>query len=99
MTPVPHTSFALRFSDLEEIELACKEDEGTRSGRFIDWLGGRISRKAPAWVKDVERGHLNGATPRTPWWDEIKRCVEGDWTPSRHEGWNHPVSSELYAPF
>lgn len=30
---------------------------------------------------------------RTPWWEELKRCVQGDHIPSTMEGWNHPVSS------
>jgi hypothetical protein len=28
----------------------------------------------------------------TPWWDELKRCAEGDRVPSRTEGWNHPAA-------
>ncbi|KAG6878643.1 hypothetical protein C0993_001166 [Termitomyces sp. T159_Od127] len=28
----------------------------------------------------------------TPWWDELRRCVEGDHVPSKTEGWNHPVA-------
>ena len=27
------------------------------------------------------------------WWEEVKRCVEGDHVPSKTEGWNHPVAS------
>lgn len=33
---------------------------------------------------------------RTPWWDEIRRCAEGDHVPSKVEGWNHPVASASY---
>ncbi|EMD42167.1 hypothetical protein CERSUDRAFT_90771 [Gelatoporia subvermispora B] len=29
---------------------------------------------------------------RTPWWEEVKRCVEGDIAPSANEGWNHPTA-------
>ena len=94
LTPVPHKSFALRFSDLAEIELACKEDEEARAGRLIDWLGTRISRRAARWAEDAE-SRLDATEKRTLWWEEVRRCVEGDWSPSRSEGWNHPVASTL----
>lgn len=29
---------------------------------------------------------------RTPWWDELRRCTEGDHVPSKTEGWNHPIA-------
>jgi hypothetical protein len=29
---------------------------------------------------------------RTPWWDELRRCAEGDFVPDKVEGWNHPIS-------
>jgi len=36
---------------------------------------------------------------RTLWWEEVRKCVEGDWTPSRSEGWNHPVASMLVSQY
>ncbi|KZS95953.1 hypothetical protein SISNIDRAFT_451603 [Sistotremastrum niveocremeum HHB9708] len=88
---IPHQSFALRFSDLSIIEDACKEDEESRAGRTIDWIGSQISKKAETWVAEVHRrGESNYA--RLPWWEEVRRCVEGDWIPNRSEGWNHPVA-------
>lgn len=97
-----HAKFTLRFSNLSEIETACKEDEEQRSGRFIDWISSRISRKCARWVEEIERRESEGEeldrsiledTPE-PWWEELKRCAEGDHVPSRAEGWNHPTSSE-----
>ncbi|KIM32672.1 hypothetical protein M408DRAFT_184959 [Serendipita vermifera MAFF 305830] len=91
-TPVQHSSFHLRFSNLEHIQIACKEDEETRSSRFIDWLGTRIARRAGKWVEDASQRPLDASTIRTPWWEDMRRCVEGEWTPSKWEGWNHPVA-------
>lgn len=93
LTTVPHTSFALRFSDLVEIEVACREDEEQRATRAIDWIGERISKRCAKWVDDFEKTHDRDAA-RTPWWDELRRCAEGDHIPSRDEGWNHPMSSQ-----
>lgn len=94
LTSVPHTSFALRFSDLAEIEAACREDEEQRAVRTIDWIGARVSKRCVKWVEDMEKmGEKE--TLRTPWWDELKRCAEGDHVPSRVEGWNHPVAGVL----
>lgn len=82
-----------------EVEAACKEDEEQRAGRFIDWVTSRISRRSDRWVKEVEKLEDNGKglhTPnegRTPWWEELRKCTEGDLVPLRSEGWNHPVSS------
>lgn len=87
-----HTAFHLRFTNLEEVELACKEDEETRASRFIDWLGTRIARRAPKWVDEVSQRPPETSHTRMPWWDDLKKCVEGDWIPSRSEGWNHPVA-------
>ena len=84
-------SFALRFSDLVQVETACKEDENSRAGRAIDWLGARVARKATEWLGDGARAKSAGA--RTAWWDELRRCAEGDVAPSRAEGWNHPAAS------
>jgi hypothetical protein len=99
LTSVPHTAFALRFSDLTEIEQDSFEDEERRAARTLDWIGERISHRCAKWVEDVEKlaassGGDNDAQElaRTPWWDEVKRCAEGDHIPSRTEGWNHPVS-------
>jgi hypothetical protein len=55
LQPVHHQSFTLRFSNLEYIEAACKEDEETRSSRFIDWLGARITRRSARWVEEFEQ--------------------------------------------
>lgn len=92
LVSIPHASFALRFSDLSEIEEACQEDEEQRAVRTIDWISARISHRCVKWVQDMEK--LGGDTEmlRTPWWDELKRCAEGDHVPSRTETWNHPVA-------
>ncbi|KAL4266576.1 ER-golgi trafficking TRAPP I complex 85 kDa subunit-domain-containing protein [Pleurotus pulmonarius] len=96
LSKVPHASFALRFSDLADIEAACKEDEAERAVRTIDWISARISKQCSKWVEDAEA--LNDASnARTPWWDDMKRCAEGDHVPNRMEGWNHPVSVILAA--
>jgi len=88
---VPHASFALRFSPLHEIEEACREDENQRAARTMDWISERISHRSAKWVEDME-AKPDRDSLRTPWWNEVKRCVEGDHVPSRTEGWNHPVS-------
>ncbi|KAJ6604519.1 ER-golgi trafficking TRAPP I complex 85 kDa subunit-domain-containing protein [Mycena vulgaris] len=91
LTSVPHSSFGLRFSSLAEIESACREDEEQRAERTIDWIGARISKRCAKWLEDMEK--LGDKDPiRTPWWDELKRCAEGDHVPSKTEGWNHPVA-------
>lgn len=91
--PVTHPSFALRFSDLVQVESACREDEEMRASRTIDWVGGRIARKAPEWVHDVEsRNKGEPMKGDTKWWQELKECVDGDRAPARGEGWNHPVA-------
>ncbi|KAG1875607.1 ER-golgi trafficking TRAPP I complex 85 kDa subunit-domain-containing protein [Suillus subalutaceus] len=91
LTTVPHASFALRFSDLTEIESACREDEEQRATRTIDWIGDRISKRCAKWVDDFEKMNDRDVA-RTPWWDELRRCAEGDHIPARDEGWNHPMS-------
>ncbi|GLB36017.1 putative ER-Golgi trafficking TRAPP I complex 85 kDa subunit [Lyophyllum shimeji] len=91
LVSVPHTSFALRFSDLVEIETACREDEEQRAVRTIDWIGARINRRCAKWMEDVEKLNDRDAH-RTPWWDELRRCTEGDHVPSKTEAWNHPVA-------
>jgi len=96
LASVPHTTFALRFSDLFEIEESCKEDEEQRSARIIDWISGKINQRCAEWVSEME-GPEGRDGWRTPWWDEVRQCVEGDPIPSRHEGWNHPISSECYS--
>ena len=90
----------LRFSDLSDIEAASKEDEEQRAARFLDWLGSRIAQKCARWVDELERQEKEGKsapldTP-TPWWDELRRCAEGEHTPVRSEGWNHPVAGERH---
>ncbi|KAK7059092.1 hypothetical protein VNI00_001716 [Paramarasmius palmivorus] len=88
LTSVSHKSFALRFSDLKQIEDACKEDEERRAARTLDWIGSRISQRCVRWVEDMEK--LGDKAARIPWWEEVKRCAEGDHVPSRNETWNHP---------
>ncbi|KAL7285211.1 hypothetical protein ACG7TL_000304 [Trametes sanguinea] len=96
LTSVPHASFALRFSDVLEVENAVHEDEEQRAGRTMDWIGSRISQRCEKWVEMLETSAREGGSKmwrdRTPWWEEVKRCVEGDHVPSSTEGWNHPVS-------
>jgi hypothetical protein len=97
LTSVPHATFALRFSDLLEIEEACREDEERRAARLFDWMSSRINKKCAKWVSEIEgpegrEGERESL--RTPWWDEVRRCAEGDLVPSKYEGWNHPVASE-----
>jgi len=102
LTPVPLVSFALRFSDLTEIEEGCREDEELRAGRTIDWISARISSRCARWLDDWERVEAAAAENdraknlRTPWWNELRQCVEGDHIPSKHEGWNHPVASVYF---
>lgn len=91
LTSVPHSSFALRFSDLSEIETACREDEEQRAARTLDWIGERIGRRCAKWVEDIQKLGEKDAS-RTPWWDEVRRCAEGNHVPSRTETWNHPVA-------
>ncbi|TFK56961.1 hypothetical protein OE88DRAFT_1715773 [Heliocybe sulcata] len=95
LTTVSHASFPLRFSDLAEVEAACKEDEEIRASRTLDWIGARIAKRSAKWVEDEERIKAGESVGRTPWWDELRRCAEGDHTPSRIEGWNHPVAVVL----
>ncbi|KAG6911541.1 hypothetical protein DXG01_011843 [Tephrocybe rancida] len=91
LVSVPHTSFALRFSDLAEIETACAEDEEQRAVRTIDWIGARINKRCGKWTEDLTKSS-DKDNHRTPWWDELRRCTEGDHVPSKTEGWNHPVA-------
>ncbi|KAF8898889.1 ER-golgi trafficking TRAPP I complex 85 kDa subunit-domain-containing protein [Infundibulicybe gibba] len=91
LASVPHVSFALRFSDLAEIEAACREDDEQRAVRTIDWIGARIGKRCAKWVDDAQKAGDNDMA-RTPWWDELKRCAEGDHVPAKDEGWNHPVA-------
>ena len=91
LTPVPHTSFTLRFSDLAEIEAGCREDEEERAVRTIDWISARISNRCAKWVEDMEKASEKDFI-RTPWWDELRRCTESDHVPSKLEGWNHPAA-------
>ncbi|KAG8936905.1 hypothetical protein FRC02_009995 [Tulasnella sp. 418] len=96
LVPVTHPAFPLRFSDLQAIESACKEDEESRATRTIDWIGARISRKSSGWVENLQKSGkgepLSIAAGETRWWDELKSCVDGDRTPERGEGWSHPVA-------
>ena len=98
MTPVHLTSFALRFSDLAEVEEGCREDEEQRAGRTIDWISARVSSRCAKWLDDWERVDAAAAendrahSLKTPWWNELRQCVEGEHIPSNSEGWNHPVA-------
>jgi trafficking protein particle complex subunit 8 len=103
LTPVPLASFALRFSDLGEIEDGCREDEELRAGRTIDWISARISSRCAKWLEDWERMEAAAAQNdransnlRTPWWNELRQCVQGDHIPSKFDGWNHPVASVCF---
>jgi hypothetical protein len=102
LTPVPLASFALRFSDLAEVEEGCREDDEQRAGRMIDWISARISSRCARWLEDWERVETAAAEndraniPKTPWWNEVRQCVEGDHIPSKYEGWNHPVASVCF---
>lgn len=91
LATVTHDKYFVRFSDLLEVESACKEDEEIRAGRMFDWMGSRVSRRAAAWVKEVEEKPLN-LNKEMKWWEDIRLCAEGDTAPSRTEGWNHPVA-------
>ncbi|CAA7259922.1 unnamed protein product [Cyclocybe aegerita] len=91
LVSVPHTSFALRFSDLRDVEEACREAEDQRAVRTVDWMTARINNRCAKWVEDLERVGDRDAV-RTPWWDELRRCAEGDFVPSKTEGWNHPAA-------
>lgn len=91
LAPIPHTSFALRFSDLQDVEDACREDEDQRAIRTIDWMTARISKRCAGWVQDVDAADEKEGV-RTPWWDELRRCAEGDFVPGKIEAWNHPVA-------
>jgi hypothetical protein len=88
---IPHASFFLRFSDLKETEVACQEDEEQRAVRTIDWISARINKRCSRWVEEIDKLG-DKEILRTPWWDEVRRCVEGDHVPSKTEGWNHPVA-------
>jgi hypothetical protein len=104
LTPISHASFALRFSDLVEIEAGCREPEEQRAERTIDWIGTRIAQKAAHWLADWDasdaaaRERDGDPTVRTPWWEDLRRCVEGACVPARSEGWNHPVASACPLP-
>ncbi len=61
----------------------------------MDWIGSRISQRCERWMDMLETDTKEGGKmwrTRTPWWEEVKRCVDGDHVPSSVEGWNHPVS-------
>ena len=98
---MPLASFALRFSELAEIEEGCREDEEQRAGRTIDWISARISSRCVKWLEDWERmeaaaAEKDKASLRTPWWNDLRHCVEGDHIPSKYEAWNHPVASVCF---
>ncbi|KAG6381058.1 hypothetical protein JVT61DRAFT_5454 [Boletus reticuloceps] len=70
LTTVLHPSFALRFSDLADIERACLEDDEKRAARTIDWIGERITKQCDLWLKELD-DHPDRYAARTPWWDEL----------------------------
>ncbi|CAE6431018.1 unnamed protein product [Rhizoctonia solani] len=86
-----HDRYFLRFSDLSEVESVCKEDEEARASRTLEWMSSRVSHRAAAWVREVEERPLN-LGKEMKWWEDIRLCTEGDITPNRTEGWNHPVA-------
>ncbi|KAI0788537.1 ER-golgi trafficking TRAPP I complex 85 kDa subunit-domain-containing protein [Abortiporus biennis] len=92
LTSVPHQSFALRFSDFVDIETNIHEDEEQRAMRTIEWVSSRVGARCAKWVDLVESSGDGYWKERMPWWDEMKRCIEGDHVPNKHEGWNHPVA-------
>lgn len=95
LSTVSHSSFALRFSDLADTERACLEDDEKRAARTLDWIGERITKQCAHWLRELD-DHPDRYSTRTPWWDELVRCTEGDHLPSKHDGWNHPLSSESH---
>ena len=55
-------------------------------------MSSRISEKAAKWVDTMDQTRSEGVI--TPWWEELKKCAEGNVVPSRTEGWNHPIASK-----
>ena len=55
-------------------------------------MGERINKRSAKWVEDMDKANEKDVL-RTPWWDELRRCAEGDHIPSRAESWNHPAAS------
>ena len=98
LVSIPHSAFALRFSALSDVEFACREDDDQRAVRTLDWMTARIANRSVKWVQDIEKLPDKDGF-RTPWWDELRRCAEGDFVPSKSEAWNHPVActSLLYS--
>jgi hypothetical protein len=96
LATVTHDRYFMRFSNLQDVEAASKEDEEVRAGRTFDWMGSRISRKAATWVAEVEEKPLNLAK-EMKWWQDIRLCAEGDIAPSRTEGWNYPVACASFS--
>lgn len=95
LSTISHPSFALRFSDLADTERACLEDDEKRAARSIDWIGERITKQCAHWLKELD-AHPDRYSTRTPWWDELSRCAEGDHLPSKYDGWNHPLSGQSH---
>ncbi|KAG8747243.1 hypothetical protein FRC10_001859 [Ceratobasidium sp. 414] len=91
LASVTHDRYFIRFSNLQDVEAASKEDEEVRAGRTFDWMGARISRRAAAWVAEVEEKPLN-LGKEMKWWQDLRLCAEGDIAPTRTEGWNYPVA-------
>ncbi|KAH9937068.1 ER-golgi trafficking TRAPP I complex 85 kDa subunit-domain-containing protein [Fomitopsis serialis] len=81
-TSVSHSTFALRFSDLVDIEYAAHEDEERRAARTMDWIGARVANRTADWVKAMEpKLPKAGAEERrdwrdkTPWWEEVRVII------------------------
>jgi hypothetical protein len=72
-----------------------------RSGgsKFAAVKGEDAGAGAGLRVVDEAPPTIPSTSPRTPWWDDVKRCVEGDCVPTRTEGWNHPTSSMCICSF
>ena len=58
----------------------------------------RIANRSVKWVQDIDKLPDKEGF-RTPWWDELRRCAEGDFVPSKSEPWNHPVACTLLLLF
>lgn len=74
---------------------------GRISRRCEDWVDNiEREREMAEVLKSPLVGSFKGKAQsadvgaRTPWWDELRRCAEGEATPNRFEGWNHPSAGK-----
>lgn len=59
-------------------------------------MSARLGKRSARWVEEIDKlSEESGTFTRTPWWDELKRCSEGNIAPLKSEGWNHPVSGPI----